>query len=258
MKGKKTLKIFILVMVLLILVCVGIILVKEYCTVTTVDVSGNDHYTEQEIKDLVMAGPYGDNTIFLYLKYNGRSVDDIPFIEKMDIKILSPSHIKIEVYEKALAGYIEYLGHYLYFDREGIVVESAVKPIEGIPFVTGLEFDHVVLHDKLPVKDDNVFSLILVITQLLTKYNIPTDRIYFDHNQDITLYFGDARVLLGTEKYIDEKINELSLLLPKLEGYSGVLHMENYKGEGGNFTFEKDEIYAPEMVIEESEEDVNN
>ena len=51
MKGKKTLKIFILVMVLLILVCVGIILIKEYCTVTTVDVSGNDHYTEQEIKD---------------------------------------------------------------------------------------------------------------------------------------------------------------------------------------------------------------
>lgn len=258
MKEKKTLKIFILVMAVIILACVGIVLVKEYCTVTTVDVSGNEHYTEDEIKNLVMTGPYGNNTIYLYLKYNGRSVDDIPFIEKMDVKILSPSHIKIEVYEKALAGYIEFLGHYLYFDREGIVVESDVKPIEGIPFVTGLSFDHVVLHEKLPVKDDRVFSLILVITQLLTKYNIPTDRIYFDHNQDITLYFGDARVLLGSEAFIDEKINELSLLLPKLQGYSGVLHMENYKGEGGSFTFEKDEIYAPEMVIEESDENVDN
>ena len=52
----------------------------------------------------------------------------------------------------------------------------------------------------------------------------------------------------GTDKYIDEKINELSLLLPKLEGYSGVLHMENYKGEGGNFTLQKDETDSDSTI----------
>ena len=253
-KGKKALKLFIIFMIVFIVALGAIIAIREFCTVTQVDISGNEHYTDEEIKKLVMDGRYGNNSIYLYLKYNNKSVNDIPFIERMDVKILSPTHVKIEVYEKALAGFIEYLGHYLYFDRNGIIVETATKEIEGIPFVTGLHYDHVSLHEPLPVSDDMIFSRILTITQLLTKYNIPTDKIYFDAAEDITLYFGDARAFLGTDKYIDEKINELSLLLPKLQGYSGVLHMENYTGEGGSFTFERDDIKSSEALEAQEEE----
>jgi len=244
-------------MLILILICVGILVVRDKFEVTMVDVSGNDHYTTAEIRDMVMEGPYGNNSIYLYLKYNNKSIDDIPFIEKMDVKIESPTHIRIDVYEKAVAGYVEYLGHYIYFDREGIAVESSTEVIEGIPFVTGLNFDHVVLHQKLPAKNEEVFAKILSITQLLTKYDIPTDKIYFDNNEEITLYFGDVRVFIGTDKYIDEKINELSLLMPKLQGYKGVLSMENYKGEGGNFTLQKDEELTIEMDEEGEGEDVS-
>ena len=258
---KKILIRVIILMVILIVICAGILIVREKCTVSLVEVSGNDHYTVDEIKHFVMDGPYGNNSVYLYLKYNNKSVDDIPFIEKMDVKIESPTHIRIDVYEKAVAGYIEYLGHYIYFDREGIAVESSTNPISGIPFVTGLDFDHVVLHEKLPAKNEKIFSKILSITQLLTKYDIPTDRIYFDNDENITLYYGDVRIYIGTDSYIDEKINELSLLLPKLEGYSGVLHMENYKGEGGSFTLQKDEEKADAVVefgveTEDENEDV--
>lgn len=257
-KFKKIMIRFIIFMIILIVICVAILIVKEKYTVSIVDVSGNEHYTSQEIKDLVMDGPYGDNSVYLYFKYHDKSINNIPFIEKMDVKIESPTHIRIDVYEKALAGYIEYLGHYVFFDREGIAVESSTEPINGIPFVSGLEFDHVVLHEKLPAKDEAIFARILSITQLLTKYNIPTDRIYFDNNENITLYYGDVRIFIGTDAYIDEKINELSLLLPKLTGYSGVLHMENYKGEGGNFTLQKDEEEPVDGIVEfdvETEED---
>lgn len=246
-KLKKIIIRLIIVMLILILICIGILVVRDKFEVTMVDVSGNEHYSTGEIRDMVMEGPYGNNSIYLYLKYNNKSIDNIPFIEKMDVKIESPTHIRIDVYEKAVAGYIEYLGHYIYFDREGIAVESSTEVIEGIPFVTGLSFDHVVLHDKLPAENEAVFAKILSITQLLTKYDIPTDRIYFDNNEEITLYFGDVRVFIGTDEYIDEKINELSLLMPKLQGYKGVLHMENYKGEGGNFTLQKDEELSIEM-----------
>ena len=230
----------IILLVILIIFCAAIIIVREKFRVSTVDIEGYEHYTTREIRDIVMEGPYGNNSVYLYFKYKNKSINDIPFIEKMDVKILSPTHIRIDVYEKAVAGYIEYLGHYIYFDREGIAVESSTEATSGIPFVTGLEFDHIVLHEKLPAKNEKIFAKILSITQLLTKYDIPTDKIYFDNDENITLYYGDVRILIGTDKYIDEKINELSLLLPKLEGYSGVLHMENYKGEGGNFTLQKD------------------
>ena len=239
-KLNKILAKLIIALVILIIFCAAIIIVREKFRVSIVDIEGNEHYTTREIRDLVMDGPYGNNSIYLYFKYKNKSINDIPFIEKMDVKILSPTHIRIDVYEKAVAGYIEYLGHYIYFDREGIAVESSTETTSGIPFVTGLEFDHIVLHQKLPAKNEKIFAKILSITQLLTKYDIPTDKIYFDNDENITLYYGDVRILIGTDKYIDEKINELSLLLPKLEGYSGVLHMENYKGEGGSFTLQKD------------------
>ena len=257
----------IILMIILIIICAAILIIREKCTVSIVDIEGNVHYTTNEIRDIVMDGPYGDNSVYLYLKYNNKSVDNIPFIEKMDVKILSPTHIRIDVYEKAVAGYIEYLGHYIYFDREGIAVESSTETTPGIPFVTGLAFDHVVLHEKLPAKDEKIFSKILSITQLLTKYDIPTDRIYFDNDENITLYYGDVRIYIGTDAYIDEKINELSLLLPKVSGYSGVLHMENYKGEGGSFTLQKDEtadsefdfeIETEESTEEESEGDTSS
>ncbi len=236
----KILKNCIIFMLLFVFVCTGILVVKYKFTITSITVVGNEHYTDEEISDFVMSGRYGHNSIYLYLKYRNKSVNSIPFIEQMDVELLSPQAVKIQVYEKAVAGYVEYLGHYLYFDKDGIVVESSTKQMEGIPFVTGLKFDYIMLHEKLPIENDGIFKQILNITQLLTKYEISTDRIYFDADQNITLYFGNARVYLGTSDHIDEKINRLRFLLPKLNGSSGVMHMENYTGEGGKFTFEKD------------------
>lgn len=247
----------VIIMICAVTLCLIVLAIKHFFTITDVTVSGNEHYTDQEIVDFVIQKPYEENSIFLFLKYNNKSVKDIPFVQQMNVEIKSPTSVKITVYEKALAGYVEYLGHYMYFDKDGIVVESSKIATPGIPFVTGLSFDHIVLYDKLPVEDDDVFILILNITQLLNKYDISTDRIFFDINGDITLYFGDARVYLGSSDYIDEKINEMHLLLPKLEGYSGVLHMENYSGDAGVFSFEQDSD-ENEAVIQDENVDENS
>lgn len=227
-------------LITLIIVCIAILVVKTHFTITSVDITGNEHYTADQIEDYVLAGKYGHNSIYLYLKGRFGKADTVPFIEKMDVDLLSPTEVKIHVYEKAVAGYVEYLGHYLYFDKDGIVVESSTERVNGIPFVTGLEFNYITLHEKLPVDKEEVFKLILNITQLLTKYKLDIDKIYFDKNYNITLYFGDVRVYLGNSDYIDEKINRLRFILPELAEHKGVLHMENYTGEGDKFTFTND------------------
>ncbi|MCR5419899.1 MAG: cell division protein FtsQ/DivIB [Lachnospiraceae bacterium] len=237
---KSGLRSLIIFLVLLIIVCAGILIIKLKFTITSVDITGNEHYSAEEIEEYVMNGKYGHNSIYLYIKCRFFGVDEVPFVEKMDVELLSPTEVKIRVYEKAVAGYVEYLGHFLYFDKDGIVVESSTRQIEGIPFVTGLGFDYITLHEKLPVQNDEVFKLILNITQLLTKNNIIIDKIYFDDDYNITLYFGDVRVYLGTSDYIDEKINRLKFLISRLPSEAGVLHMENYNGEGDKFTFSKD------------------
>lgn len=239
--NKKAIIGLIIALALIVITTSAVLIIKYKFHVDKVTVVGNEHYSDMEITNLVMNGKYGYNSVYLYFKYHDKDVESIPFIEQTDIELLSPTEVRIQVYEKAIAGYVEYLGHFLYFDKDGIVVESSTRQIEGIPFVTGLHFDHVVLHDKLPVEDDSVFKMILSITQLLTKYDITVDKIYFGSSDSITLYFDDVRVFLGTGEFIDEKINKLQYILPKLNGMSGVLHMENYSGESGTFTFEKDD-----------------
>ncbi len=211
-------------------------------TVTTVYVEGNIHYTNEEIMDMVMEGYYGDNSLLLSLKYKDKSIVGVPFIEKMDVSVEDPHTIKIEVYEKALAGYVEYLERYMYFDKDGVIVESSQEKTAGIPMVTGLSFDHIVLYEPLPVDDPAAFTSILNITQIVNKYSLSVDRIYFGSDGSLTLYFGNVRVALGSNSNLDEKLMKLQYMLPELEGRSGTLRMENYTEETKNTFFEPDEV----------------
>jgi cell division protein FtsQ len=214
-------------------------IVRNY-TVTTVHVEGNVHYTNEEIMDMVMGGRYGNNSLFLALKYRDKGIDDIPFIQTMDVSIESKDTIRITVYEKALAGYVSYLGRYVYFDKDGIVVETSEEKTEGVPLVTGLQFDHVILHEPLPVEQPEVFDEILNITQQLAKYDLSADKIYFDSDYEVTLIFGEARISLGTNDDLDEKIMKLQYILPDLQGKSGVLDMREYSEDTKTYTFEQD------------------
>ncbi len=209
--------------------------------VSTIYVTGNDHYTNDEIISFVTDGPLGNNSLYLSMKYRNKSVENIPFIAKMDVHVEDPNTIRIEVYEKALAGYVEYLDKYIYFDKEGVVVEASDQKTAGIPLVTGLSFDHVILYEALPVEDPAIFSSILSITQLVNKYNLSIDRIYFARDNTITLYFKDVRVALGDPDDLEEKVMRLQYILPDLKGKSGVLRMENYTEEKKNVSFEPDE-----------------
>ena len=208
--------------------------------VTTVYVDGNVHYTNEEVMDMVMKGRYGKNSLYLAMKYKDKGVEGIPFVEKMDVNILTPNTIRISVYEKALAGYVEYLGRYMYFDRDGTVVESSSERTRGIPQVTGLRFDYVVVNEPLPVENDEIFKRILDITQLLNKYELTADKIFFDSSYNLTLFFEEVRVTLGSSSEIDQKIIKLKNILPELEGKSGTLQMENYTEDTKNITFHQE------------------
>lgn len=208
--------------------------------VTTVHVEGNIHYTNEEITEMVMGGRFGDNSLFLSLKYRDKGIEGVPFIEMMDVSIEAKDTIRITVYEKALAGYVRYLGRCVYFDKDGIVVETSLEETVGVPQVTGLSFDHVVLHEALPVDKPELFNEILNITQQLDKYSLVADKIYFDSTYQVTLYFGEARVALGENVDIDEKIMKLQYLMPSLLGKSGILDMREYSEDTTTYSFEQD------------------
>ncbi len=230
--------------IIIALGAVNIFLVVLYLGLThfavkNVQVDGNKHYSADEIKAMVMTGYLGDNSLYLSLKYRNKGFEDVPFVERMDVVVQSNDTIRINVYEKALAGYVQYLGRYMYFDNKGVVVEASKVMTKGIPQVTGLSFDHVVVHEKLPVENEQIFQNILTITKLLNKYNVLCDRIQFDKNYNVTLGYGEVKVNIGALENLDEKLMQLPQILPSLAGEKGTLDLQNYTADRKSVTFEK-------------------
>ena len=145
------------------------------------------------------------------------------------------------LYEKALAGYVKYLDTYMYFDKDGYVVESSGIRTQGVPQITGLTFNHIVLGEQLPVENPEVFAGIMDMTKLLNKYQLTADKIYFHSSGEITIYFGQIKVAMGSDNsHLEDKLQLLPGFLEQLEGKSGTLQMENYEEGKGKFTFKPD------------------
>lgn len=238
-KGKRktgwiVLLVVIAILFLAVLTAMGIFHISE------VEVSGNQHYTEEEIKELVMSDSYSNNSLYLYWKYNYTQTEPIPFVDTLEVTMVSPGKVRIKVYEKSVVGYIEYLGTNMYFDKDGVVVESSNEVLPDVPLITGLKFEHIVLYKKLPVEDPEVFRTIVELTQMLDKQQIRPDRVEFTPDLEILLYFGSAKVMLGKDENLFEKIDRLKGVLPQMEGLSGTLHMENMDENTQNFTFDRE------------------
>lgn len=222
---------------LLAVLLAGMIFILTQFNIETIQVTGNIHYTDEEIIERVVGEHYGKNTLFLYLKYKIRPMEEIPFVEKVDVEYISNHVITITVYEKALAGCVEFMNEYMYFDKDGIVLESSSEKVSDIPCITGIRFDTMVMYEPLPIEDKDFFYTVLTLTQLLQKYNLEIDDIRFTAQNEIILYCKDIKILLGDGSNIEEQISELGNILQSIEGRSGTLYMKDYTIEKGDVVF---------------------
>ena len=232
---------FIIPLVVILIIGILVIAFIEGFKVRTITVEGSSHYSNDEIINYVLDSKLCQNTVFVYLKYKNKSIKDVPFIEQIDVKIVDRNTVKINVYEKYVAGCVSALGNYVYFDNDGKIVEISSAKTANIPVVTGLNFDHFELYEPLPVDNTDVFDSILTVTKLLNKYNLNADIIYFGEAGEITIFFGEARVSVGDTSNLDEKFMALPMILPSLEGKKGVLHMEKYTSKNADVVFNIDE-----------------
>lgn len=200
--------------------------------ITTVRVIGNKTYTAEQVEDMVFPGVWDRSTVICLLKDRFQKHRELPFIEDYDIQLTGPFSCDLVVYEKSIVGYIRYMSSYMYFDKDGVIVENAEEQLAGVPEITGLQFGRIVLNEPLPVADQRVFSEILNITQQLGQYGISSQRIAFDSLQNVTVTVNDGSidVQLGSSDKLDEKLSVLQDMLPELEsrGLAGTLDLTNY------------------------------
>ncbi len=237
MKKKLMLLLKIIVGLMVLLVIAAAVVLTQF-KIETIQVTGNVHYTEEEMKDIVMEHGYIDNSLILYWMHKMNPIEGVPFIAKIDIEYISPHVITITVYEKSIAGCITYMNRYVYFDKDGIVLDTSKERLEDIPCISGMNFDSVVMHEKMPIDDEKRFSLILNMTQLITKYELPVDDVRFTSTDEVIIYVKDVKILLGTGENIEEKMVDLGNILASLGDKKGTLDMREFTRDKGNASFQ--------------------
>ena len=236
-KTKTVKKLIVVLAVLAVLFILGLSFAGVF-RVRQVTVTGNAYYTKEEVVDLLLDEGSLQNTLLVYLRYKYQEHPEIPFIDDFEVTMDSWQSLKIRVYEKNMVGYVRYLGQDVYFDKDGIVVESSTQELEGIPQISGVTFDSLAIHQPLSVEDPTIFDTILSITKLLAKYDLDPDEIRFGAGGELFLQLGDVKVALGTGENLDEKISRLKQLEGDLKDKSGTLHMENYTDETTHISLE--------------------
>lgn len=206
------------------------------------DVIGNEFYSAEEIKKMVMSDSLAENALYLTWKYSQEdAAEALPFLNAVEVSMVTPYHVQIKVYEKAIAGYLMYSGNRVYFDTDGSVVEISGQERDGIVPFSGIALGQPAVGEKLPVDDEAFLADIVEASRLIHQSGLTPDEVHFDDSHELILYFGQSRVLLGASSYMEEKITNLRALYSEMEGMSGTLHMENYTPGTTTISFKIDE-----------------
>lgn len=224
-KLKKLLYIF---LALLALSAAGAVLVTQVFVIKNVQVDGNELYSDEQIKESLLNDGYSWSSLYVVLKYRLFQVKEAPFIDDMEVSLLSPDTIKIDVYEKAIIGMLETGDQNVYFDKDGFVVEISKKRIDDVPKIEGIDCHKVVVYEKLNIDDEDALDLILAFSHRLQKYNLIPETIVYEEDKTLSAEYGDITVMFGDEAYLEEKVMRLNSIMPQLSGKKGTLHMENW------------------------------
>lgn len=239
-KQKRMKKILIGFLIFLFVLLLATVIVWKVFVVKNVKVVGNVLYDEQKIKETVLNDEYSWNSLYVLLKYRFVDMEAIPFIDTMEVKMTNPQSLTIRVYEKGMMGYL-YVPAILqnaYFDKDGFVVETSGRIIEGVPRIDGIACEQIVEYEKLPI-DEQLLRQLLTLTQALKRDGLEPDSINYSAQNEPILYYGDVAVRLGSMDNLTLKVEHLSKILPSVVDKKGVLHMENWTEESANIIFEQ-------------------
>ncbi len=221
----------------------GLIFFFNYFKVRYVEVMDSSHYSESELREMILQGWACQNSVLAPIFCSTDDVGDIPFVEGFRVKQMNRNTIVISVKEKQPVGCIPYLDSYVYFDRNGIFVESSRERAEKIPYFDGIQVDNIVMNEKLPIKGKSILNTAVALSIIFQKSNMLPDHIAFDENNQISLIYGEITVQLGGDKNLENKMAKAFAILPKITGKKGILHLES-DSDSSKPTFEE-EIEKP-------------
>ncbi len=195
-----------------------------------VKVEGSEIYSQEEIKQSVFARKYSDNELFFMIYEKLYGINKLPFVEDIEVTFENRNTILLQVYDKAISGCIKYMGQYVYFDKDGTVLQSMKEKRDGVPVVTGIKFGTFTVGKVFRVKDESLFAMIMNLSQLITHYDIDVERLHMEE-ENVILYSGGIKVILGKKSLYDDEMSALSSVLDTAgkKKMKGTIDMQNFR-----------------------------
>ena len=84
--------------------------------VNNISYEGNRHYSDEEMNNYIFGTDTPNAVVYNIF---GKKNKQIPFIQKYEVETIWPDKMNVTIYEKAVVGYINYMGCNMYFDKDG-------------------------------------------------------------------------------------------------------------------------------------------
>lgn len=205
-----------------------------------IEVTGNKYVSEQEVIEWVQEDELATNSVYLMCKFHFTDYERPIAIEAVNLRMKAPWSVNVEVEEKTVVGFLVLDDDFVYFDKDGVVLEKSQEQWEDVVCIEGLEIHSAELYKELPVSEDDkkIFQSLLEMSDALKEQELVPDKVVCQ-DSELNLYFGETCVNLGNSNF-SERIAQISPILEKLGNKKGTLHLENYGQSSKAVSFEQD------------------
>ena len=274
-----------------VLIALAALFFFVHFSVREITVLGNSRYSKEEIVSEVCTGIFKNNTYIVSHSKKSYDPEALDLVDQLDVTMQDSHTLLITVQERQLVAYVKYLDCDIYFDGNGVVMDTVVceetddtddseeesnllsaevvgktevtynAALDELPLVEGLSFESVVMGEAMGGVEAGTFNTIQSISRMINKYEISPERILFDEDMNITLDYGKITVYLGPDDLMEEKLTRMAAILKMLGSKSGELHLEDYDGSSENVIFteaEEEEKDTDETETEETEDSLLN
>mgnify|MGYP000979785969 FL=1 len=218
-----------------------------------IEVTGIEMLTQQEVSDWVKSDTMSGNSLYVLWKSKFRPDKLLPRMKRAEISMKNPWTINVKIEEHKFLGGILYKNEYAYFDEEGTVLKKQTESIPGIPLVEGLGVKKVVLNHKVKAENRKVFSYVIQVGKVVEKWELSPEKIVFN-GTEATLHFGTIAVNIGDENF-DDRVAQITPILEKLQGKSGIVHLENFTMQSTLISF-RPTVEAEDGTVTEGEDQI--
>lgn len=220
------------------IILLAVIAVFAFCAfffrVKKVSIEGNTFYSQSQMAEMFQKNIMERNVITFWLMDKFSLTPELDFVREYEVSYPSPNEIHIRLYEKAIVAGIAYTNQYIYFDKDGMVLQSTDKPLDDIPLFETKNLTTFTLYAKIQMEDEGLLSQIMNLANLFQHYQITWDKVQFNAENEAFLYSGDIKVALGKKDNYDEQISALSSLLETSlkQKWKGEIDLTNYEVKG--------------------------